>query len=277
MDDKRDMLSISEMAKLRQITPETLRHYDRIGLFRPSYIDPESGYRYYSITQYEDLGTIVELRQLGMSLEEISEYYKNRTLDRSVDLLKKRLDILKMEIEEKQKLEEIIESKMRFLQGMQENQNIGVVFEEHLGERYMLTYGDMGVNMKQMCLDITKLEGHMKEIAPVFATDRVGAYSIADVCGITSDFKFAPFIMCGNAYKESVHYKVIPAGRYVSVYYNGRFGRYNDIFIKLKDYLNTHKLRQNGWIYQTYEIDITVTSNFDETLILLQVPVENLS
>lgn len=69
MDDKRDMLSISEMAKLRQITPETLRHYDRIGLFRPSYIDPESGYRYYSITQYEDLGTIVELRQLGGALK----------------------------------------------------------------------------------------------------------------------------------------------------------------------------------------------------------------
>ena len=70
---------------------------------------------------------------------------------------------------------------------------------------------------------------------------------------------------------------------YVTMEYNllrylRRNGGFDEtLFIKLKDYLNTHKLRQNGWIYQTYEIDITVTSNFDETLILLQVPVENLS
>ncbi|MFD6443172.1 MerR family DNA-binding transcriptional regulator [Peribacillus sp. NPDC060186] len=34
------------MAKLRGMTAETLRHYDRIDLFKPQYIDPHSGYRY---------------------------------------------------------------------------------------------------------------------------------------------------------------------------------------------------------------------------------------
>ena len=59
-----DIISITEMAKLRKITTETLRHYDRIGLLAPAY----TGYRYYSITQYEKLGTIRELKNLGMSL-----------------------------------------------------------------------------------------------------------------------------------------------------------------------------------------------------------------
>lgn len=67
----KELLSISEMAKLRRITAETLRHYDRVGLFKPAYIDPNTGYRFYSIYQYEVLGTIKELRQIGMTIEEI--------------------------------------------------------------------------------------------------------------------------------------------------------------------------------------------------------------
>lgn len=46
---KGELLSISELAKLRQVTTETLRYYDRIGLLKPVYVDPETNYRYYSI------------------------------------------------------------------------------------------------------------------------------------------------------------------------------------------------------------------------------------
>ncbi len=42
-------LSIGEMAKLRSVTVDTLRHCDKIGLLKPYHIDPETGYRYYSI------------------------------------------------------------------------------------------------------------------------------------------------------------------------------------------------------------------------------------
>lgn len=50
----RYVLSISELAKLKNITTETLRHYDRIGLLKPDYVT-ESGRRMYSIRQYERL------------------------------------------------------------------------------------------------------------------------------------------------------------------------------------------------------------------------------
>ena len=53
MESTSELLSISEMARLRKVTTETLRHYDRIGLFTPSYISPDTGYRYYSFMQYE--------------------------------------------------------------------------------------------------------------------------------------------------------------------------------------------------------------------------------
>ena len=87
-----DLLSISQLAKLRGLTTETLRHYDRIGLFSPIYIDPETNYRYYSILQYEQLGTIKELRQLGFSLEEIKDFFHNRCVEHSLEILKSRHD-----------------------------------------------------------------------------------------------------------------------------------------------------------------------------------------
>ena len=42
-----DYLSITELAKLRKVSSETLRYYDRINLLKPEYIDPETRYRYY--------------------------------------------------------------------------------------------------------------------------------------------------------------------------------------------------------------------------------------
>ena len=48
MDDK---FSIDEISKFSKITKYTLRYYDKIGLFRPAYVDPDNGYRYYSPKQ----------------------------------------------------------------------------------------------------------------------------------------------------------------------------------------------------------------------------------
>ena len=83
MDNKNGFLTISEFAKLRGVTSETLRHYDRTGLLKPVHIDGQTGYRYYSILQYEQLGTIKELRQLGFSIDAISEYFKERNVAKS--------------------------------------------------------------------------------------------------------------------------------------------------------------------------------------------------
>ena len=42
------MLKIGDFSKLSRVSIRMLRHYDEIGLLKPVWIDPESGYRYYS-------------------------------------------------------------------------------------------------------------------------------------------------------------------------------------------------------------------------------------
>ena len=49
-----------------------LRHYDKIGLLKPSYIK-DNGYRYYSDEEMHKISIIKQLRRYEFSLEEIDK------------------------------------------------------------------------------------------------------------------------------------------------------------------------------------------------------------
>ncbi len=65
------MYGIGRVARLAQVSARTLRHYDDLGLLKPSYVDPFSGYRYYSPEQVFRLHRILVLRDLGVPLAQI--------------------------------------------------------------------------------------------------------------------------------------------------------------------------------------------------------------
>lgn len=64
------LLTIGQMAKLNHLSEQTLRLYDRIGLFSPNHRG-ENGYRYYNIEQSALLDIIQYMKSLGISLKEI--------------------------------------------------------------------------------------------------------------------------------------------------------------------------------------------------------------
>jgi len=65
------MLTIGEFARLGQVSPRMLRHYDEIGVLRPERVDPGTGYRSYGVGQLARLHRLVALRDLGFGLEQI--------------------------------------------------------------------------------------------------------------------------------------------------------------------------------------------------------------
>lgn len=66
-----DLYSIGEMAKLTNLSMKTLRYYDKIGLFKPAYVDPKTNYRYYVDSQLFQLDLIQPLKAVNTSLQEI--------------------------------------------------------------------------------------------------------------------------------------------------------------------------------------------------------------
>lgn len=63
-------LTVGEVARRTGLTVRTLHHYDKIGLVQPSGRS-ESGYRLYNACDIERLHSVLSLKQLGLSLEDI--------------------------------------------------------------------------------------------------------------------------------------------------------------------------------------------------------------
>ncbi|WP_165422893.1 MerR family transcriptional regulator [Ktedonosporobacter rubrisoli] len=66
------ILKIGEFARINQISVATLRYYDQWDLLKPAVLDPDTGYRYYSLEQLPRLNRILALKELGFPLEQIA-------------------------------------------------------------------------------------------------------------------------------------------------------------------------------------------------------------
>jgi len=80
-------LTISQMAKINHLTPQTLRYYEQEGLLIPAYTNPDTGYRYYHIKQNARLDMIQHLKSLGISLRGIKEHLDSRNYQQIIRLL----------------------------------------------------------------------------------------------------------------------------------------------------------------------------------------------
>jgi DNA-binding transcriptional MerR regulator len=108
------MLKIGEFAWLSQVTVETLRHYDRLGLLKPDHLDQFTGYRYYSLDQLPRLNRVLALKDLGLSLEEIA-----RMLDQKINadeirgILQSQQAELEREVQEAQRRLARVEARLK--------------------------------------------------------------------------------------------------------------------------------------------------------------------
>lgn len=110
------LFRIGEVSKLFHVSISILRHYDKIGLLKPEYTDPDTGYRYYSTRQFECLNTIRYLRALDMPLEKISGFLQNRNIDSIHNLLIEQQREVKRRRQELALIEHKIEKRLQQLE-----------------------------------------------------------------------------------------------------------------------------------------------------------------
>lgn len=79
--------SVGEAAKAVNCTSETLRHYDRIGLIKPSMTDEWTHYRYYTEQDLVRINTVRALQQMDLPLQKIKEVLEFDDLHNIIDFL----------------------------------------------------------------------------------------------------------------------------------------------------------------------------------------------
>ena len=95
---RNSLLKIGEMAELNHVSTQTLRLYARNKLLEPEYLDPETGYRYYTLEQCAKLDLIRALKSCRLSLEQIKEIFSLSSEELLLQALEEQTGVLTDEI-----------------------------------------------------------------------------------------------------------------------------------------------------------------------------------
>lgn len=277
----KEIISITDMAKLRNISTETLRHYDRIDLLKPVYVDPDTGYRYYSITQYEKIGTIRELKNLGMSLNEIKEYFNNRNVESTRILLSEQKKKIEGQIDHLIRLRQEINRKIDFLDVIRTTDLDDKIRMKHMEARKYVYFDRTVHNDIELSYDAVGLEEVLNkspQSMPIFATNRYGGLiSKEDILGNTVPLS-AKMIILYDGEEDVDEGNIIeaPEGDYLCMFYVGNFWNRESSIARLLDYMKENQLRLAGDILQMQWVDFAITDNLDDISYEFQVPVRPL-
>lgn len=194
---------------------------------------------------------------------------------KSHQLLLHQLELLEEEIRKQQLLSEILRRKLHFLSEISPPPPVDKVFCRAFPQRYMITFGEPAGGSREHAFAFTRLERYLDEVAPILASDRIGVYADWHLLEPSDDYIPAvPMIFVERDAIESEHKRTIPPGDYLCMNYRrGELERYHPSFARLHTYMAEHGWVLNGMIFQFYKIDVTLTSDPDETLMEIQVPV----
>ena len=116
---KPQRLQIGDIARLFNLSVSSVRHYERMGLVRPEYTDPETGYRYYGPRQFEAFNAIRYLRTLDMPLAEIADFLQNRDVETMEEKLRQQKAAVAEKRRELARIEQKIDNRLRQIQDAQ--------------------------------------------------------------------------------------------------------------------------------------------------------------
>ncbi|MFS0788261.1 MerR family transcriptional regulator [Shouchella sp. 1P09AA] len=115
---------IGEIASMFNIPQQTLRYYDKLGVIKPSFVNEENGYRYYSIEETRKLHSLNLLKRMGGSVNEIRDLFsKEGTLPEMKENYGKLIEKIDDEVKHLSLLKNSIQNKLSELDQLNQQRN----------------------------------------------------------------------------------------------------------------------------------------------------------
>ena len=202
--------SVGEAAKAARTTSETLRHYDRIGLVKPSKKDEWTNYRYYTEQDIVRLNTVRALQLMDLSLQEIKKVLEYDDLEKIVNFLAQ----AEKKADEKIAALQYGKSKIQLAKAdyerkLQEQQNFNGVLLKDLPERVILLSDTLEVPTLDNLWNY--LNHFYDKVTPALKEQ----FTFEDLAGIyTENERSRLFAVCIR-YVDIDGLKVLPKGKYL--------------------------------------------------------------
>jgi len=270
------LIRIGDFARLGQTSVVTLRHYDEIGLLKPTSVDEVTGYRYYAPGQLARLNRIAALKDLGFSLQQIAEVLggevsleqlrgmlklKHAEVDRRISSERERLDRIAARLKqiESEELMSDYEVALKEIPAqviasrritIPTNDQVG----KYLGSAFDEAYG------------LVRTRG-AKEAGPCIALWYQGAEVLEN-----EDAEAAVPIEKAVAGTDRVSVYELAGGQVASVIHEGDYANFSQAHAVLLSWIETNGYRTSGPIREVYIRDAAHGMNAAVTEI--QYPVE---
>ena len=130
--------TIGDVSKIMGISTQTLRYYNSIDLLKPAYVNEDTGYRYYSESQFHFIDRIRYLQKLGMSLDEIKKVLIHNDIQSLIDNLSELEKDCQNKIDELNNTLDTIKWYRNYFTHSEEEQSEKIASVQHFPKRYMV-------------------------------------------------------------------------------------------------------------------------------------------
>ncbi len=272
--EKRELFQIGEVAKMFHLSVGSLRHYEKIGLLQPEYIDVETGYRYYSTRQFECLNTIRYLRVLDMPLAQIADFLKNRDVAKMKEMLCQQREAVIRKQKDLQIIERKINNRLQQLESALCSDLDVVRIVQAQKRRIAWIRNDISISSYlDLETSIRQLENQQSEALVFLGKVGVGIareklqqkqYDSYDMVFLLLDKE--------DSYQGSV--TELPEETCVSIRFCGSHREAPIYYKKLDRFITEHKLAITGFSKEITMIDYGLTNDTDQFVTEIQIPVD---
>lgn len=272
-----DRFLIGEIAKLFNMSAKTLRYYDEIDLFKPLEINEETGYRYYSTDQFEQLNTINYLKAVGMSLKTIKTHLEKRNIDYVLSLFEEQNKLIEDKIAELENIKLNIGRRVDYLYEVKEAKKMDTIIEKVYPERTVHTLKKEVKDNFHIELSLRELENRYNKNSTIFI-GKIGVSVSKNRLKEGSYQYYDRIFLIPDDSSELVksHLEVYPAGKYICIYFNGSHSSSSSYYKKLLKYIKKEGYEIIGNSFERTLIDFALTNNLDEYLTEIQIPVKKI-
>ena len=202
--------SISEAAKIVNTTSETLRHYDRIGLVKPSRKDEWTNYRYYTDQDIVRLNTVKLFQLMDLSLEEIRNVLEYDDLEKIISFLERAERKADEKIAALQLgKEKIARAKADYEGKMNRQGNRDGIFIRNIPQRVIM----LSETLSRPTIDnLWNYLGHFYESLPDAVRDQ---FAFEDMAGIYTDNTTSRLFAICLRHKDIESIRALPGGKYL--------------------------------------------------------------
>lgn len=262
---------ISEISKLYNIGPDSLRYYERLGILKPK--RDTNGYRLYSLKELYKLNMIRDLRSLDFSMEQIKKYLEEQSVCNTLRLLHEEHLLLQTRIKELKKRKKIIRARIADLAALL-TIPAGTFSIKECPRRPCVQLSEYITRDEEMDFLIKKLHKKHENKVYDFGTQTIGAFFSMEELnrGIPNVYTSVFFVLEQTA--EQCDF-VLPAGKYLSCHYRGNYEQNALRVRELLDYAEQKDLPLAGKPFEIYKIDNRDTVCPEEFLTEIQLLIDN--